>query len=153
MVVPGQQGVGSVSGVQERVLCLIDGYPALFGGVNDEGTKQAQIARIDRVLKSRPGHWYLVGHRSTRRSEGSEPRTMRDAGFEVEVVNGDVYARVPHPDGRPLSELVAKRQPWTFGDKLPELAVDGFGWSRNELNQAMATARAWLFPTEGIAAA
>jgi hypothetical protein len=141
------------SGPQTRILGLTEGYSATFGGDDVEGSGLAHGQYVARALNAWPGHWFVVGHRlrgGARRGFGSS--NARRNGYECKEVNGKVYARVPHPDGVPLEQLVTKRRPWDVGDALPELKADKFGWSRGELNEAMATARAWLFPTEGIAA-
>lgn len=143
------------SGPQKRILNLIEGYPSTFGGVDVAGSSAATTEYISRVLHERPGDWFLIGYRigSSGASIGVEANTARKQGYEVECISRNIYARVPHPDGLPIEALVTRRKPWTLGDRLPELTADRFGWSRGEMNDAMATARAWLFPTEGIAAA
>jgi hypothetical protein len=142
------------SGPQKRILCLLEGYPSTFGGVEVAGSPAANSEYISHVLNQRPGHWFLVGYRrgSSNTSTGVDANTARKQGYEVECIARHIYARVPHPSGLPIESLVTRRKPWTLGDKLPEVTADKFGWSRGELNEAMATARAWLFPTEGIAA-
>jgi hypothetical protein len=139
-------------GLQMRILGLVDGYPPMSGSTGIEGMQSEQSEYIARALNARPGHWFLVGQRlpgGQRRGIGTS--NTRRCGYEGKEVNGNVYARVPHPDGVPLESLVTRRKPWSSGDALPALAADKFGWSRGELNDAMAMARAWLFPTEGIA--
>jgi len=144
------------SGQQERILCLLEGYPSTFGGVEVPGSSAAKTEYISHVLHQRPGHWFLVGHRpadNDRAVTGVDAGTARKQGYEVECINHHIYARVPHPSGLPIEALVTRRKAWHHSDALPEVTPDRFGWSRGELNEAMATARAWLFPTEGIAAA
>ena len=143
------------SGVQKRILCLLEGYPSTFGGAEVPGSSAATTEYIRHVLNERPGHWFLIGHRQGLGSTatGVDASTARKQGYEVETVNCKTYARVPHPSGLPIEALVTRRKPWNHADEPPKLIADRFGWSRGELNEAMATARAWLFPTEGIAAA
>jgi hypothetical protein len=143
------------SGPQERILSLLEGYPSNFGGVEIAGSKLAHTEYIARMMHSRPGHWFLVGHRPNNGGArlGVDGSTARRQGYEMAEVNCNVYARVPHPSGLPIEALVTRRKPWNHHDKLPELTADRFGWSRGEMSDAMATARAWLFPIEGIAAA
>jgi hypothetical protein len=83
---------------------------------------------------------------------GARAFDLKARGYEVAGVDGKQYARVPHPSGVPISSLVTKTRPLTAADALPEVKAIHFGWSQDELRQAAATARAWLFPIEGIAA-
>jgi len=136
----------------DRVLCLIEGYPSNFGGVEVESSKAAVSQRMSRELNAAPGTWFIVGDR--RAGTGARVDSMRARGYEAAEVNAAVYARVPHPSGLPIESVVPKQLPWLhMVDKLPTLTADRFGWSTNELTDALATARAWLFPTEGMQAA
>jgi hypothetical protein len=142
---------------QKRILCLINGYPTCFGGVETYGSDMAHSVLIARELKARPGHWFLVGKMTKVNGRevkvGSEPVDMRRRGYEAARVDGHIYARTPHESGVPLNALVTKQPTYLAMEKLPELTVSTFGWSKNELKNATATAHAWLFETEGIAAA
>lgn len=140
----------------DRVLCLIDGYLST-GGDGEVTDKVANMARLRRMMHERPGHWCLVGElRYVNRREmltGADATVLRKQGFEVETVNRKIYARAPHPSGRPLSDLVERKPQARRGDAIPELAPASFGWSRDELSNAIATAHAWLFPESEIQAA
>ena len=132
----------------ERILCLINGYVDHFGGDGERNADAVHAAWMRSEMHRRPGRWCLVGEmRHVNRRKvltGAESTVMRKQGFEVEVVNGKIYARVPHPDGRPIDDFVTRRPQARRGDELPELKTDSFGWSREEINNAIATARAWL---------
>lgn len=138
------------------VLCLIDGYLST-GGDGEVTDKIASATRVRRMMHQRAGRWCLVGElRYVNRrpvAVGADQTILRKQGFEVEVVNRKIYARAPHPSGRPLSDFVERKPQARRGDALPELAPAAFGWSRDELSNAIATAHAWLFPETGIQAA
>ena len=144
------------SGRQQRILGLVDGYPAAFGGESDDGSIRAGASRNLREMRKRPGHWFLVGQR--RRVDGRTVKTgsmaadLRQRGVEAVEVDGKQYARVPGKCGVAIEALVTKQPAPLPSDALPEVTRDRFGWSQNELANAAATARAWLFPIEGIAA-
>lgn len=139
---------------QERILSLIDGYQSDFGGEFDAGSKQGQLSRIVRELHRWPGHWFLVGQISRRggakATAGARAVDLKRHGCETAEVDGKQYARIPG-EGVPLMSLVTRPEKRQMHERLPAVASDKFGWSRNELANAKATARAWLFPIEGIA--
>lgn len=140
----------------QRILCLIDGY---LGNINEgrEGAvgKSPDMERKLALLDRYPGRWALVGSEiirgGVRVSVGTKGRTYARYGYETASANGKTYARRPHPDGVPLSALVKSVRP-KQPEPLPVVQPDEFGWSRDEINNALATAKAWLFPTEGIQA-
>lgn len=138
------------SGPQKRILSLIDGYQASFG------YQQANGQRMDAALYSRPGHWFLVGRRWVTNgvdyTVGSPATDLKRRGFETAVVNNNHYARVSTSDGKPLTDFVTRQPPYNPQSAPQQLKSDSFGWSSTELSSALATARAWLFPIEGIAA-
>lgn len=140
----------------ERILGLIDGYPELFGGNGEVMNSVARQQWVRKTMDESPGRWFVVGevrHVNRRRvSVGPHPYILRGYGYEVEIANSKVYARAPHPSGRPLSDYVDIAPPKRPSDAPPELTSDKFGWSGSEIQDALATARAWLFPIEGIAA-
>jgi hypothetical protein len=140
----------------QPILCLIDGYlGSLHEGRIGKGSmtpgQERKLALLDRY----PGRWAVV-HARERAGDGYNnigthgPEFVKH-GYEVAVANGKTYARRPHPSGRPLSDFVTKMPAKRF-DPMPAVESDEFGWSRDELANAAATARAWLFPIEGIAA-
>jgi ethanolamine utilization protein EutQ (cupin superfamily) len=140
----------------ERILCLIEGYPSAFGGDGEVKADHAHQKWVRKMMSEQPGRWFLVGEvvyvNRVRKRLGREPVELRKLGFEAEQVSHKVYARAPHPDGVPLSDLVTRAEPRTRSDALPEVADVRFGWTADEMSNAIATARAWLFPTKGIAA-
>ena len=142
-------------GAQTRILCLIDGYQSVFGGELDAGSKQANASRMEREMRARPGQWFLVGQSGKSGGVftriGARASDLRGRGFEAVEIDGKHLARVPHKSGVPIESLVTRRKPPTAADALPSVKSDRFGWSRDELNNATATAKAWLFPIEGIA--
>ena len=140
----------------QPILCLIDGYPASQsegreGSGITEGMKQ-RLALLDRY----PGRWALVATEVQRDGvkelAGTRASTFAKYGYETATVNCKTYARKPHPDGLPIEALVKKAEVRPY-EPLPAIKQNSFGWSRDEINNALATARAWLFPTEGIQAA
>lgn len=136
----------------DRVLCLIEGYPSVFGGQEVESSRAANSLRMRRWMTAYPGTWFIVG--DARAGTGDNAGGMRRRGYESAEYDGATYARIPHRDGLPIEAVVARRKPWHhLGDKLPELKADRFGWSGDEMTDALATAKAWLFPIEGIQAA
>lgn len=140
------------------ILCLIDGYPGHIqegregsgSGVMAEGTKRKLMA-----IDSRPGRWALIGERGLegKASSGLEGAKFKRLGYEVQTLNGKTYARKPSPDGRPLTDWVTPTVLLVPDAPLPMVEPDEFGWSPTEINNALATARAWLFPIEGNLAA
>lgn len=140
----------------DRILSLIEGYPSLFGSDGEVKASNAHQKWVRKMMNSRPGQWFLVGDEAyvnrLRKRSGMAATELRKYGFEVEKVNDKVYARAPHPLGRPITDLVEQRPPKNRHDALPELADVRFGWTADEMSKALATARAWLFPVEGIAA-
>jgi hypothetical protein len=138
------------------ILCLIDGYTGSpyenrEGNGITEGMKR-KLQLLDRY----PGRWALVGTElwkdGRRDVVGTQARSFAKYGYETATVNSRVYARKPHPDGLPI-EVVVKKMPKRLYEPLPAVEPDRFGWSKAELSNALATAKAWLFPTEGIQAA
>ena len=142
---------------RQAVLCLIDGY---LGSVQEgkdgsfgmtEGMKR-KLQLLDRY----PGRWALVGTEFSQdgRKElvGTQARSFAKYGYETATLGGKIYARKSHPDGLPI-EAVVEKAPKRYYEPLPAVQPDSFGWSPAEIKNALATAKAWLFPTEGIQAA
>jgi hypothetical protein len=135
-------------------LCLIDGYQgSIQEGREGSGITEGMKRKLA-ILDKHPGRWALVheegGPRGNRFYVGTAGPNFAKYGCEIATVNGKTYARRPHPSGLPIESLVTKRAP---AEPLPVIKPNSFGWSRDEINNALATARAWLFPTEGIQAA
>lgn len=139
---------------QKRILSLIDSYPSTYGGEFDAGSVRDNARRTDIALASRPGHWFLIGEngKGSVQATGARTSDVRSRGYEAVELNGRHYARIAHPSGVSIEALVTKLPYTKPTDRLPVLARD-FAWSRDELNDALATARAWLFPIEGNQAA
>lgn len=136
------------------ILCLIDGYPgSVFEGREASGMTDGMKQRLA-ILDRNPGRWALVHSvvygNGGEVHAGTKPQFWRKLGYEVETINCDTYARRPHPNGRPLSDFVTRQE---RKEPLPKLRPAQFGWSRDEINSALATAKTWLFPIEGIQAA
>jgi hypothetical protein len=140
----------------QPVLCLLDGYPgSLYENREGNGITEGMKRKLQ-LLDRYPGRWALVGTElwkdGRRDIVGTQARSFAKYGYETATVNSRVYARRAHPDGLPI-EAVVKKMPKRLYEPLPAVQPDSFGWSRAEINNALATARAWLFPTEGIQAA
>ena len=141
-------------GRQQRILGLIDGYQSIFGG--DAGSRRQNLSRVIAEMRKRPGHWFLVGQRSRAQGisvkVGATADDLKRHGSETSEVDGKLYARFPHKSGVLLESLLSRPSKRLQITPLPAVESDRFGWSRDELNNATATAKAWLFPIEGIAA-
>jgi hypothetical protein len=109
-------------------------------------------------LRANPGRWFLVGEQdrdwATRRKDriGMDISTVKYHGFEHAMLNNKLYARMPHPDGRPLTDFVAPARK-KRDEPMPILQRDKFNWSLEELRSAASTAREWLGGSVGYAAA
>jgi hypothetical protein len=129
----------------------------LSSNKGDDGIGAA-MSRAMGWLEANPGRWFIVGEVTNARGGrthstfGMDLSSARRAGLETSVVNNRIYARVPHPDGLPLDNLVTRRNP-VRTDPLPRLQADPFEWSISELSNAAETAREWLFPGAYYAAA
>ncbi len=139
----------------ERVLCLIDGYPSHVQEGREGSGAGPSMERKLRMLDRYPGRWILVAERikgtgGVRVGTGAE--NFAKYGYETATANKRTYARAPHPSGLPLESVVTKL-PRRHIDPLPAVESDEFGWSATEMNNAIATARSWLFPIEGTQAA
>lgn len=131
-----------------RIMTLVE---ACTMSPHDDKKDSDAVRRGAGWLEANPGRWFIVGefarefHGHSEAIVGMDQRTARAAGFEAETVNSRVYARLAHPDGLPLADFVTRsyrRQ----SDPLPKLASDPFGWSITEMQNALSTAREWLFP-------
>lgn len=139
-----------------RIMTLVE----LCSGDNrvkgDDDTSEATM-RATGWLEANPGRWFIVGERMLEVTTGDAYHgigrvSARRAGFEVQVINNKVYARIPSPDGLPLEDFVTRKQSKRV-DPLPKLERDAFDWSLSELREAALTARDWLFPGVSYAAA
>ncbi len=141
----------------EAILCLIDGYPShsLEGREGSFGAGPAMEGKM-RMLDQYAGRWMLVSERIRVAGElvrvGTAAENFVSRGYETAIVNNKTYARHPHPGGLPIDSVVTKL-PRRHVDPLPVVESDEFEWSANELHNAIATARSWLFPIEGTQAA
>jgi len=136
------------------VLCLIDGYlGAIQEGRVGKGLAP-HIIHAMKMLDRYPGRWAIIRSRS--KTEGFDYGMKADVfkahGYEVSCLNGNTYVRRAHRSGIPLDATVT-RLPRRMPCPLPAVENDEFGWSPAEINNALATARAWLFPIEGNLAA
>jgi hypothetical protein len=137
------------------ILCLIDGYQgSLFEGREGSGVTEGMKRKLE-LLDRYPGRWAIVSEDGRRDGErflaGTSGRDFAKYGCEVVTVNRKTYARRPHPSGLPIDAYVSKHR--VTREPLPIVEQNRFGWSATELSNALATAKAWLFPTEGIQAA
>jgi hypothetical protein len=110
-------------------------------------------------LNANPGRWAVVRElivdpiTGARHERGIPVERLEQQGYEVARLNRKGYARKPLKGAPPLSDLVAKKPALAPIVGYPEVTPDEFGWTRDEINDALATAKSWLFPTEGTQAA
>jgi hypothetical protein len=103
-------------------------------------------------MRQHPGRWALVGTDGvglTRQLLQYYPDIQAVEYRGSRTIDGitRTYARLPHPEGDPLSKAL-ERQPITKAKvELPALGRDEFNWSKAELAEACQIARANLFPT------
>lgn len=142
----------------QRILCLIDGYPSESGMQGSEGDLSRLgpvLLNVMQQLDKRPGRWAVVHEKlvdpitGVEQRRGVEPDVLRKHGYEVARLNRKGYARRPLEGAPPLSDLVARKPPLAPITGYPEVTPDEFGWTRDEIKQALATAKSWLFPLEG----
>lgn len=140
-----------------RIFSLIESCPisqhdgAATGKRGEMGEATKHVAGW---LNANPGRWFLVGETLGAKNTciGVDYRGLRKFGFEAEIVNNKMYARLPHASGVPLSSWVTRIPPHRK-DELPMLRRDKFNWSLEELRTAASTAREWLAGGVGYAAA
>lgn len=122
---------------------LIDPYRSTH--FNQEVDDFDSLGRAKAWLHAHPGRWGAL--RTGVVSGGKYP------GLEVRqrLVDGTTYvfARVRHPEGESLDEALARTGPFVMGvppKDLPKLERDKFGWTPEELADAVWLARENLFP-------
>lgn len=101
-------------------------------------------------LRAHPGRWAMFGEGE----HGFDSKILVAAGFEVAQKTSKLtgvrrtYARLPHPEGEPLSEALARTKDGRamYPSDLPDLQQDSFNWTKEELELACKTARENLFP-------
>ena len=110
---------------------------------------------VARWLDANPGRWFLIGEMLPVKGTfiGVEPRSMRKFGYEAELCNNKIYARLPHASGVPLSDFVTRKGPPGRTEAMPDLRPDPFNWTVSEMRSALSTAREWLNGRRGYAAA
>lgn len=137
-----------------RIMTLVE---MLSGSLMEQHGETAEaIVKASGWLEANPGRWFIVGEMestggTTVLQLGMDKETARRSGFEAEVRNNRVYARLASSEGLPLDVFVQKRVKRV--DPLPKLERDVFNWSLSELREAALTAREWLFPGASYAAA
>jgi hypothetical protein len=146
----------------QRILFLIDGYPSesgMQGSEGDLGRLGPVMHNVMTQLDRWPGRWAVVRElivdpiTGARHERGIPVERLEQQGYEVARLNRKGYARKPLKGAPPLSDLVAKKPALAPIVGYPEVTPDEFGWTRDEINDALATAKSWLFPTEGTQAA
>ena len=142
-----------------QILSLVEQCSAGHNeGRSDGGAGEAtQIAAG--WLEANPGRWFIVGEieRYTETGNaitvGLDKRSVRRNGFEAEILNFKIYARLADPSGLPLSDFVSRKRRASHLDPLPTLSTDPFGWSIAELSDACLTAYEWLRGGQRVEAA
>lgn len=132
------------------VLCLIDGY---LGSIQEGRVGQGlapHVVHAMKMLDRYPGRWAIIRSASKidKTDVGIKSALFSERGYELRSMNGNMYARRPHRSGKPLEQTVTQLPP-RRRDPLPAVEMDEFGWSPAEIDDALATANAWLFQTEG----
>ena len=104
-------------------------------------------------LRANPGRWAMMAEGST----GMTAHMIRSYYPDIHATEPRpegctvlrTYARVPHPDGESLTKALLRRQPRGAGGRpvvMPELELDPFNWTKEELEEACRIARDNLFP-------
>lgn len=113
-------------------------------------TARESAARLGSWLSSHPGRWAMFAEGAL----GIDGQLLTDLGFEVSQKTGKhsrivrAYARMRHPLGEPLEAALARAANGKAPDPdpLPELTLDSFNWTEEELQAAVQAAREKLFP-------
>lgn len=131
--------VGCVADLVNPYLSAAPGLP---------GARLARLAGgrdIAAWLEAHPGRWALVFENGT----GTPAGAIKKMGYTFAERDRDslrVYAQKPHPEAEPLADALARTERTLY---LPELEVDPFGWTPEELDEACQIARDNLFPVDG----
>lgn len=142
----------------QRILCLVDGYPSESGMQGSEGEPNRLgpvLLNVMHHLDRWPGRWAVVHEILVDPITGAEQQrgivaaALIKQGYECKRLNRKTYARKPAEGAPELTDLVARKPPLAPITGYPEVTPDEFGWTRDEINQALATAKSWLFPLEG----
>jgi hypothetical protein len=141
-----------------RIFSLIESCPiSQHDGVTTGKTGEMGAASqyVAGWLNANPGRWFLVGEVLDTKNSliGVDSRMLRKFGYDGEIVNNKMYARLPHASGLPLSDFVTRKGPPGRTEAMPMLQRDKFNWSLEELRNAASTAREWLGGSVGYAAA
>ena len=99
-------------------------------------------------VRNHPGRWAMVAENGA----GLTRQLLKAWCPDIQVAEtrppgGFVrfFARIPHPEGEPLSQAL-ERRPIGRRLYLPEVTRDEFDWSAEELAEACQIARDNLFP-------
>lgn len=141
-----------------RIFSLIESCPtSQYDGAatGQKGEMGAATKHVAGWLDANPGRWFIVGEILDRKGNlvGIDCRMLRKFGYDAEIANNKMYARLPDASGLPLSDLVTRKGPPGRTEAMPMLTRDKFNWTLAELRTATSTAREWLTGGVGYAAA
>ena len=140
-----------------RMFSLIEGCPSsqMEGANTNRGEMGAATRYVTGWMDANPGRWFMVGEMLDRKNDflGVLHTGLRKFGYEAEIVDRKIYARLPHHSGIPLVELVGVPQQHGRPEASPDFKLDSFNWSLDELRTAASVAREWLRGADAYAQA
>ena len=140
-----------------RIFTLVESCPQ--SQMEDANTNRGQMGAATRHvagwMNANPGRWFMVGEMLNRTGDflGVLHTGLRKFGYEAEVVDRKIYARLPDASGIPLVELIGVPKQHGRPEASPDYQRDSFNWSLEELRTAASVAREWLMGAESHALA
>lgn len=118
----------------------------------------AAAARVLQWADTHPGRWCMFFAEGQGVCRDSMAKHARRAGTytitEIKEFKGPerkVFLRLDHPEGEPLKQALQRPGSPRFPVRdLPELERSEFNWTAEELADATALARQWLWPVRAL---